>query len=195
MEIYLTKTDIINWKHPEVNAKAAELSSGLSDKNEITKICFQWVRDKISHLTDTDVLETAYIASDVLKLGVGACYAKSHLLAALLRANSIPAGFCYQILSLDEVGPPFILHGLNAVYLPDHGWYRIDSRGNTDGVDAQFNPPREQLAFTPKIKGEIDLPEIWPDPLPVVIEALKKYKTSDILWENLPTVEILTGLL
>jgi len=32
-------------------------------------------------------------ASDVLIYGTGYCYAKSHLLAALLRANAIPAGF------------------------------------------------------------------------------------------------------
>jgi len=86
-------------------------------------------------------------ASDVLAYGTGYFYAKSHLLAALLRANSIPAGLCYQRLSIFENGPPYSLHGLNAIYLKNIGWYRADARGNKEGVDAQFTPPREKLAF------------------------------------------------
>ncbi|MDC0312378.1 hypothetical protein OAL27_00330 [Verrucomicrobiales bacterium] len=46
--------------------------------------------------------------------------------------------------------------GLNAVYLPDHGWYRVDPRGNKDGVDAQFDPPQEKLAWAIRNDGEID---------------------------------------
>ena len=87
-------------------------------------------------------VEVTCRASDVLAARTGFCYAKSHLLAALLRANGIPAALCYQRLSIDGQGPPFCLHGLNAVHLPEHGWYRIDARGNKPGVDAQFTPPR-----------------------------------------------------
>jgi len=36
-------------------------------------------------------------ASEVLREGTGICFAKSHLLAALLRAVGIPAGLCYQV--------------------------------------------------------------------------------------------------
>ena len=49
------------------------------------------------------------------------CYAKSHLLAGLLRANGIPAAFVYQRLRLNDDGPLFCLHGLNGAYLPDIG--------------------------------------------------------------------------
>lgn len=42
--------------------------------------------------------------------GSGICYAKSHLLAALLRANKIPAGFCYPRLSAYENGSPYFIH-------------------------------------------------------------------------------------
>ncbi len=59
------------------------------------------------------------------------------------------------------IKPPFCLHGLIAVYLNEHGWYRIDARGNKAGVDAQFSPPIEQLAFSTNIDGEFDFPEIW----------------------------------
>ena len=49
-------------------------------------------------------------------------------------------------------GAPYTLHGLNAILLPEIGWYRVDPRGNRAGVNAQFIPPQEQLAF-----------EIWSD--------------------------------
>jgi transglutaminase-like putative cysteine protease len=85
-------------------------------------------------------------ASEVLQHKTGYCFAKSHLLAALLRANQIPVGFCYQRLSIDDNGAPYSLHGFNAVYFPEVGWYRVDARGNKEGVTAQFTPPQEQLA-------------------------------------------------
>nr|WP_269749949.1 transglutaminase family protein [Polyangium fumosum] len=77
-------------------------------------------------------------ASEVLRHRTGFCYAKSHLLAALLRANGLPAGFCYQRLAH---GSGYCLHGFNAVELPGIGWYRIDARGNKPGIDAAFDPP------------------------------------------------------
>jgi transglutaminase-like putative cysteine protease len=125
-------------------------------------------------------------ASEVLASGTGYCYAKSHLLAALLRANGIPAGFCYQRLSIDDAGARYSLHGLNAAHLPQCGWYRLDSRGNKPGVNAQFSPPIEQLAFHVNFPGEKDFPEILPDPLPMVVTALRAYSTWDALCKNLP---------
>nr|WP_320193052.1 transglutaminase family protein [uncultured Desulfobacter sp.] len=74
--------------------------------------------------------ENSKLHDVVLKYKTGYCYAKSHLLAALLRACNIPAGLCYQRLTIANNKAPFCLHGLNAVYLQRHGWYRIDSRGN-----------------------------------------------------------------
>ena len=60
-------------------------------------------------------------ASEVLKAGHGICFPKSHLLAALLRCKSVPAGFCYQKLILDdETAPILIYHGLNGVYVKEY---------------------------------------------------------------------------
>lgn len=118
--------------------------------------------------------------------GTGYCYAKSHLLAALLRANGIPAGLCYQRLSVDGEGAPFCLHGLNAVYLDGYGWYRIDARGNKPGVDAQFVPPVERLAFALELLGEADLPGIHAEPLPQVVDVLTRCATVQQVYEQLP---------
>ncbi len=103
----------------------------------------------------------------------GFCYAKSHLLAALLRANEIPAGLCYQRLTIENDSPPFCLHGLNAVFLEAYGWYRVDARGNKSRVDADFCPPIEKLAFPIVSEGEADFPGIYEEPLDVVVELLE----------------------
>ena len=195
MKTYLKSTETIDWRNPSVLSKAEALASGKDDAAAVAKCCFEWVRDEIKHINDYDIQEVACSASAVLETGSGICYAKSHLLAALLRANSIPAGFCYQRLSLDGMGPPFSLHGLNAVYLSDYGWYRLDARGNKEMVNARFTPPREQLAFSTQMEGEADFAEIWPDPLPLIIEALKRYQCKDELWKNLPDIRIVNSVL
>ncbi len=187
---YLKATEVVDYDNPDVTAKARDLSEGTDDALVIAKRCFEWVRDRIQHSMDYERNPVTCSASEVLREGTGFCYAKSHLLAALLRANSIPTGFCYQRLSKNEDGPPFCLHGLSAVNLPQTGWYRIDPRGNKEGVDAQFCPPVEKLAFQPRLDCEADLPQVLPDPLPHVIRALHTYHTYDKLWENLPDIDI-----
>ena len=126
----------------------------------------------------------------MLEHKTGFCYAKSHLLAALLRANGIPAGFCYQRLSIDDKGAPFCLHGFNAVYLPEISWYRIDARGNREGIDAQFSPPQEHLAYQIRIPGEADFGNILPAPLSVVVQTLQTHQTLADLCSQLPDASI-----
>lgn len=186
---FLCPTVIVDYDNPDVLMLAARLASG-SSTYETAKACFEHVRDEIQHSVDFRRNPITCRASDVLREGTGYCYAKSHLLAALLRANGIPAGFCYQRLSRDDNGrPPYVLHGLNAVFLPEFGWYRIDARGNKIGVNAQFSPPVECLAFTPQFAGESDFPEIRAEPLSCVIDALKSCGTWDDLFEQLPDSE------
>ncbi|MGR9116882.1 MAG: transglutaminase-like domain-containing protein, partial [Gammaproteobacteria bacterium] len=145
---------------------------------------------EIKHSNDFKLNPVTCKASDVLKYKTGYCYAKSHLLAALLRANGIPAGLCYQRLTIENNKPPFCLHGLNAVHLPEIGWYRIDARGNKEGVEANFTPPKENLAFPIMVEGEADFPEIWSEPLPDVVSILDQSKTYEEVANNLPDVEI-----
>ena len=190
MKQYLASTEYIDWQCPEVFAQAKTLSVDTSDHEEITRNCFEFVRDEIRHSWDYQENPVTCKASDVLKHRTGYCYAKSHLLAALLRANGIPAGLCYQRLTITDI-PPFCLHGLNAVFLRDVGWYRIDARGNKEGVAAEFCPPIEKLAFPIVSPGEADLPEIWAEPLTVVIDALSNNVTFQEVADNLPDIELL----
>jgi transglutaminase-like putative cysteine protease len=186
MEIYLQTSEIIDWQNPAIVELAKTLALGQSDPIAIARSCFEWVRDEIRHSYDYQMNPVTCRASDVLRYGTGYCYAKSHLLAALLRANKIPAGLCYQRLSLDDTGAPYCLHGLNAVYLPEIGWYRMDARGNRSGVDAQFTPPVEQLAFKIQLPEEAEFPIIFAEPLNIVVAALERHLLWDELLKNLP---------
>lgn len=192
MNNFLASSEYIDWQHPQVLAKARALTIGLSQQHDIVNACFTFVRDEIKHSWDYKLDHVTCKASDVLATGTGFCYAKSHLLAALLRANGVPTGLCYQRLTFDDDKPPYILHGLNAVYLDSFSWYRIDARGNKPGVEAEFTPPIEKLAFPIKYKGEADLPEVWAEPLPVVVDALTRYTTIQQVVDHLPDVELFT---
>ncbi len=189
MKKYLESTEYLDWESQNVFVKAKKLAEGTYTSEEVVRKCFEFVRDEIKHSWDYELNPVTCKASDVLIYGTGYCYAKSHLLAALLRANNIPAGLCYQRLTITDDKPPFCIHGLNAVFLESYGWYRVDARGNKLGVAAEFCPPIEKLAFPTIIKGETDFPEIWAEPLPVVVEALHQGKTYKEVADNLPDIE------
>jgi transglutaminase-like putative cysteine protease len=110
------------------------------------------------------------------------------LLAALLRANGIPAGLCYQRLSVNEAGSPYCLHGLNAVWLPEIGWYRVDARGNRAGIDAQFTPPVERLAFQLQSENEVEFENVFAEPLGCVVKVLRRSGTWQDVLAGLPDV-------
>lgn len=183
---YLDASPIIDWDHPKVLAKARELARGLEGDVEIARRCYEFVRDDIHHSGDHRLGPVTLRASDVLEHRTGFCYAKAHLLAALLRANGISAGLSYQRL---RNGEGFCLHGLNSIFLKEHGWYRVDARGNSDVVHAEFDPPREVLAFTVEREGEEDMPEILSDPFPSVVKALSNNHSYLEVLDNLPDVE------
>ncbi len=183
---YLESTHFIDWKSPAILEQVKRISQELSQPEQIAKACFLFVRDEIKHSWDHQLNPVTCRASDVLTHKTGFCYAKSHLLAALLRANGIPAGLCYQRLTISNDQPPFCLHGLNAIYLPDHGWYRVDARGNKPGVDAQFCPPTEQLAFPIISEGEQDFATIYAEPLPLITELLESAASYQEVAERLP---------
>lgn len=186
---FLDSSEYIDWQHPLVTAQALELSKGCNMDEVVAKQCFEYVRDHIKHSWDYRTNPVTCKASDVLIHKTGYCYAKSHLLAALLRANGIPAGLCYQRLTLEASGPPYCLHGLNAVHLNQHGWYRLDARGNKPGVTADFCPPVEKLAFALVDSLEQNFPNILAEPLPVVISVLTGYATVEQVYRHLPDVE------
>lgn len=120
-------------------------------------------------------------ASEVLKAGHGICFAKSHLLAAILRCKSIPTGFCYQKILVDEkTRPVLVYHGLNGVYMRElKKWIRLDARGNVNGVNAQFSIEMEQLAYAIRVeKREEDDFMVYPNPDIKILGKLRQNKNT-----------------
>jgi transglutaminase-like putative cysteine protease len=186
---YLVSDAIVDWQTPDVRQKALELTRSLTGEIDKARCLYEWVRDVIPHTNDAGRDVVTCTASEVLHHGTGVCFSKSHLLAALLRANNIPAGFCYQVLRLDPpVDNELVLHGLNGVYLASLGkWIRLDARGNTRGVNAQFSVGKEQLAFAMEAAaGEFIYDTIFAAPVSNVVNRLKKYDNRRELWLDLP---------
>ncbi|WP_028551472.1 transglutaminase-like domain-containing protein [Paenibacillus sp. UNC451MF] len=175
---YLSESDVIDLQHPSIQAAAQRLHSGHNDEQAIVKAAFEFVRDEIDHSWDIQGSIVTRAASEVLQHRQGICYAKSNLLAALLRSLSIPTGFCYQKLTLgDTPDTGYCIHALNAVYLHSlQRWVRLDARGNKEGVQAEFSIDEEQLAFPIRSHyEEIDYPVIYTEP---------NVKTMDTLANN-----------
>lgn len=179
-------TAVIDSTHPTIVALAADIAGEARDDEEVARRCFVWVRDQVRHSIDAKLPTVTCTASDVLQHRVGFCYAKSHLLAALLRARGIPAALCYQRLAEDQACPKFFLHGLVAIHFKVHGWCRVDPRGNKPGVFADFTPPVECLPYTPKFPGEQDVPGRFPDALACVVSTLQQWSTADEVRAHLP---------
>lgn len=185
-EPFLRVTKTIDWDHPEVLVTAREVARDRAHPADLARACFEWVRDTVPHTGDYCLDRVTCSASEALGSKTGFCYAKSHLLAALLRANGLPTGFVYQRLALGGDGDTFCLHGLNAVWLPDVGWYRMDPRGNREGLRAAFDPPREVLPFPCAVPGEQLFLGIWAEPFQGVVDALRRYRTRAELETHLP---------
>lgn len=187
---YLKADSVIDYDNESVRELADKLFQKTDDEIDFIKQAYEFVRDHISHSADIKADKITCTASDVLKARHGICFAKSHLLATLLRSKGIPTGFCYQKLVLDdETAPVLIFHGLNAVYLKDYKkWIRLDARGNKVGVNAQFSIDTEQLAFPIRLeKGEMDGFVVYPNPDLEVLKKLNASQTRTELWKNLPT--------
>lgn len=168
---YLGADEVIEATAPEIVALADRLRAGTEDDVAFARAAFDWVRDEIAHAGDAGDPRFAVSATDVLADRAGWCYAKAHLLAAVLRAGGVPTGLCYQRLT---DGDGFVVHGLVAVHL-DGGWHRQDPRGNKPGVAAEFSLGEERLAWPvdPEL-GEVDLPEVHVVPAAGVVAALRR---------------------
>lgn len=189
IEAYLQCDSVIDYDNEAVAKLADTLSRQAENESDFIRKAYEFVRDRIAHSADAGEDELTCAASEVLRADHGICFAKSHLLAALLRSKTVPAGFCYQKLILDdETAPVLVYHGLNGVYLREYQkWIRLDARGNKAGVNARFSVETERLAFAVRPEmGEEDDFAVYPDPDKKVVERLKKYRTRTELWKDLP---------
>lgn len=178
---YLLELPEVDYSNQIIQEKIGVIFDSSQHDIEKANIAFQFVRDEISHSWDIQGTRVTCLASEVLNHKEGICYAKSHLLAALLRSQGIPTGFCYQRLTLfDTPEKGYCIHALNAVYFKTlKKWVRLDARGNKEGIDAQFSTDVEKLAFL--VREEFDeknYPIIYAKPHPKTITVLKKHSNA-----------------
>ena len=188
---YLLVDKYVDFDKKIIQDKAKKLFSGNFHEIQKVKIAFEYVRDEISHSWDIQSERVTRTASEVLKYKEGICYAKSMLLASLLRCQGIPTGFCYQRLTLgDTPETGYCIHALNAVFLSTiNNWIRIDARGNTSGKNAQFIIDREQLAFPIRAEyDEVDYPTIFANPIKITTQTLESNTNCiQMIKSKLPT--------
>jgi len=187
LNCYLSSSPLIDLEHPAVQECAAKLAGNDRSQEQIARDTFHFVRDEIHHSWDIQSVRVTAKASEALEHREGICYAKSHLLAALLRAQGIPSGICYQRLTLgDTPESGYCIHALNTVYLADLGrWIRIDARGNKPGVDAHFSLDHEQLAFN--IRPDMGERDYWTNyaaPHPKIAETLLSHSDCRLMYAH-----------
>ncbi|MEN0645417.1 transglutaminase family protein [Alkalicoccobacillus gibsonii] len=180
----------VNFTHPLIQEKSIELFDGALTELEKIEHAFTFVRDDIAHSWDIKSERVTCEASEVLLHKEGICYAKSNLLAALLRSQGIPTGFCYQCLILfNTPADGYCIHALNAVYVKSiNRWIRLDARGNKEGIDAQFEIEEEKLAFCVNVAlDEKDYPMIYSKPHPKTLAVLREHTNAlDMYRRHLP---------
>ena len=190
---YLQESRYVDYHHPAIQQEAGLLFAGCTNDLEKILLAFTFVRDELPHSGDIHSSRVTRTASEALRFREGICYAKSMLLAALLRRAGIPVGFCYQRLARHRPEGGYCIHALNAVYIAerDH-WTRVDARGNTGRKNAQFfpdDPCREQVAVPvhPE-QGEIDYPTIYVEPLKCTTDVLEQNDDCrEMLAKHLPS--------
>ncbi|MDR2974107.1 MAG: hypothetical protein LBV00_05265 [Propionibacteriaceae bacterium] len=163
----LAETAHIDFGHPRIRALVPSLDTQTTDSLSYPQVAFEYVRDRIPHTTHTDRDIVTVAASQVAAEGTGICHAKANLLAALLRAKNIPAGFGYQHVTLaDDNSQGYCLHAFVIAIL--------------DGRPVPLDPksPHEFSLDSPQLDplnlrfDEYTLPGIWADPDPATMDVL-----------------------
>jgi transglutaminase-like putative cysteine protease len=183
---FLAGDEVVQITHPAVVSLAGKLRIFAESEEGFARQAYEWVRDEIGHSVDDQDRRVTLSASDVLERRVGLCFAKSHLYAAILRSQGVPAALCYQ--RLDNGNGGHVLHGLVAVHLRGE-WHRQDVRGNNASIDAQWSLDDERLAWVADpARGEVDYPYLFVAPAPCVVVALSSADDAlELCAEGLPS--------
>jgi len=120
---YLRPTYGCESDSPEIVKKLNEIIENETDKTEIAKKAFLWVRDNIRY----DLLPIIG-AKKLLERKTGACVDKSSLYIALCRAAGIPARYLIltaYLITKKDIGMSEINHCAIEIYINDN-WKVVD---------------------------------------------------------------------
>ena len=187
MDRFLTASRYIDFGADNIQAKTNELFSDSMSNIDKARIAFEFVRDEIPHSFDCGATVITARASDVLKHRTGICHAKANLLAALLRSQGVPTGFCFQRITLaDDDSMGYCVHAFNAVYVGGK-WIKLDARGNKPGVHTRFSAEEPSLAFECRPEYEEHFWKgIYAEPHLATMTALEESRCLQDVIENLP---------
>jgi hypothetical protein len=124
--------------HPLVQAKAEELAADASDRTEVLKSFFHFVRDGIRF--GFPPKWDAVKASETIQYGIGYCNTKATLLLALCRASGIPARLHAGLISIEIMRGVF--PSLVFPFLPragGHSWSEIQIDDEWKPIDSYIN--------------------------------------------------------
>jgi len=188
MSDYLENSDIIDFDHPLVSQTAEQLTYGLKDSLSKAREIYKFTRDHIFNSIEINATSVTKTASEVLDKGHGICFAKAHLLAALMRASGIPAGFCYQVV-YDEDLERLIVHGFNGIYIKElDKWLRIDACFQPDINDWEFDPFKESTVKSVRKEiGESDDLTVYHAPNKKILKILNAADTVEELLHLIPS--------
>jgi hypothetical protein len=104
-----------------------------------------------------------------------------------LRSQNIPTGFCFQHITLaDDASIGYCVHCFNAIYVKEK-WIKVDARGNTKGINAQFSLDNPILAFTNRKQyDEYFWNGIYAFPHMDTMKMLEDAKNIQDVFNNLP---------
>ena len=165
----------------------AYLFAGMDSEVEKAKAAYYFVRDEIPHSFNCDATVITSKASDVLKYKTGICHAKANLLAALLRPQGIPVGFCFQHITLsndDSLG--YCVHCYNALFVDKH-WVKVDASGNKNNPNAEFSLEEPMLAYSNRKQyDEYFWAGVYSIPHAATMKMLENSKNLEDILMNIP---------
>lgn len=187
MDAFLSESKYVDYKANAIELCASRLFERDMSDIEKARVAYEFVRDKIPHSFDCNATTITAKASDVLQEKTGICHAKANLLAALLRHEGIPAGFCFQHITLDDdESLGYCVHAYNAVFL-DRKWIKLDARGNKPGVNARFSLDEPVLAFPNREEyDEYFWSGIYAEPHASTMKALERAQCLRDVIDNIP---------
>ena len=141
-EPFLHPSLMIESLDGEIQSLAAKLAAGCADVVSLAQHFCAWIAASIVYDQENacrinDGAEPLS-ALQCLRSSKGTCGEKAHLLAALLRARSVPARFVHGVLVPTEQSGTVLAHAWVEVYLQSHGWLPVDPRDKSGGGNADY---------------------------------------------------------
>jgi len=145
VKVYLSATKQVQADHPQIRAKAQELTQSVKTEFDAVQRILSWIVDHMRYVTPPKQYDALYS----FQSGKGNCQNYSHLAAALMRAVGIPVRIVngvtlkkpYQVVM--ESGNLTLQmgqgrHSWIEVYFPDLGWVPVDPQQTELFVSNRF---------------------------------------------------------